>query len=318
MSRIEQLSPLAACEDAAALLRAAWTPPCVHYSAEYLSWQLSFPGPPPLAFGAVEADGSLSGFAGATPRRLRLNGVSDYAYLVSFVAVRPDCRGQGLAARLYAALLAEIERAERPVITFAAEGTAGDRALQQAYPASGWTLAALGPCTIHGGLSRTTSTDLAEVIAPTPDSVATLAESQTGEGVLWSAPDPAGVAHYAAGPGRRIVRVDAADGTSSVAGIVAAAEFLTVSGIVTSPIVETAFVPFPPATDGLSALVREAAALVPGGGPVLIYNLQGPEPAQLRAAGLRRTSSPYHAFLAAPVGSNHPFLKASATSLEIV
>jgi GNAT superfamily N-acetyltransferase len=271
-----------------------------------------------LAFGAVEADGSLSGFAGATPRRLRLNGMSDYAYLVSFVAVRPDCRGQGLAARLYAALLAEIQQAERPVITFAAEGTAGERALRQAYPASGWTLSSLGPCTVHGGLPRTASGEVAAVIAPTLESVAALAESQAGDGVLWNSPDAVGVAHYAAGPGRRTVRVGAADGTSTVAGIVAGAEFVTARGIESSPVVETAFVPFQPEIAGISTLVSEAAALVPGGGPVLIYNLQGVEASQLRAAGLRRTASPFRVYLAAPSRSNHPFLRAKATSLEIV
>lgn len=319
MASIERLSLLSVCDEAAALLRAAWTPPCVHYSAEYLAWQLSFPGPEPLAFGAVEVDGSLSGFAAATPRRLRLEETTDYAYLVSFMAVHPERRGEGLAARLYPALLAEIAQTGRPVISFAAEGTAGERALRQAYPAAGWELSALGPCTVHGGLPRPSSSDLVIDPSPTLESVAELVEACVAPGVLWNAPDAAAVAHYAVGPARQVVPLATGDGAPVAVGIVAAAEFVTSDGISCAPVVEAFFCPKPQrVAEALSALVKQAAMQAPGGGPVLFHNLQGADSAQIRAAGLRRVASPFQAFLAAPTSNNHPFSKAAATSLEIV
>lgn len=316
MATTERLSPLSACEEAAALLRAAWNPPCVHYSAEYLAWQLSFPGPEPLAVGAVEANGSLSGFAAATPRRLRLGTVTEFAYLVSFVAVHPEYQGQGLAARLYAALLAEIARTGRPVVTFAAEGTAGERALRRAYPEAGWSLTLPIPYTVHGGFPRPTTRTTRIETSPAPETVASLVTACAAQGVLWSAPDATALLHYAAGPGRKVIRVDTSEGVPLGAGIVASAEFVTEERIRRSSVVEAFFCPDPTlATEALSTLCHHAFTL---GSPVLFYNLQGVDAAVLRAVGLRRAPSPFHAFLAAPKGAEHPFLQATATSLEIV
>lgn len=319
MVRIERLSPIAACKEASALLRAAWTPPAVHYSAEYLAWQLSFPGPEPLAVGTIDPEGVLVGFAAATPRRLRLGETLDFAYLLSFVAVHPQQRGEGLAAHLYAALLAEITPTGRPIVTFAAEGTAGERALLRAYPASGWELSVPIACTVQGGLPRATPEDVVIQASPEPESVAALADACGAESVLRSVPDSDALAHFTSGSGRKVVRVDSADGSPVAAGIVASAEFVTAEGVHRSPVVEAFFCPDSArAANALQTLCHYAATHAEGTGPVLFYNLQGVDAAALRAAGLRRTPTPFRAFLAAPDGSDHPFLQATATSLEIV
>src|SRR5438067_12967518 len=110
---------------AAPLLRAAWEPPAVHYSAAHLRWQLDFPGQEePLAALAFEGDLPV-GCAAATPRRLCLGEAVDEAYLVSFVAVAASHRRQGVAAQLYAGLLDSIRALQRPVVTFAPAGSGG-------------------------------------------------------------------------------------------------------------------------------------------------------------------------------------------------
>ena len=100
---VEQAAGLAA--DASALLQLAWKPPALHYSPEYLAWQLSFPGPWPSPAAAAFDGSTLMGFAASTHRRIRAGHRSLDASLVSFVAVHPDHRNQGITGKLYATLL---------------------------------------------------------------------------------------------------------------------------------------------------------------------------------------------------------------------
>src|SRR5262245_47051292 len=85
--------------EGAPLLRSAWQPPASHYSADYVRWQLDFPGRiEPIALLALDGDRPV-GCAAAMPRRLLLGAAVDEAYLVSLVAVAASHRRQGVAAR---------------------------------------------------------------------------------------------------------------------------------------------------------------------------------------------------------------------------
>src|SRR5690349_12804883 len=57
--------------EASRLLEEAWNPPAVHYTPNYLRWQLSFPSASGLPCAAAFDGSELAGFAGATARRLR-------------------------------------------------------------------------------------------------------------------------------------------------------------------------------------------------------------------------------------------------------
>jgi GNAT superfamily N-acetyltransferase len=87
----------------------------MHYTSEYLSWQMGFPGEEPAKLAMAFLDGMPIGCAGVTPRRLVQGGAVLPAYVLSFVGVAPLARGRGLAGSLYEALLDRrpAERLER-------------------------------------------------------------------------------------------------------------------------------------------------------------------------------------------------------------
>jgi GNAT superfamily N-acetyltransferase len=196
---------------AAGVLGEAWAPPALCYTADYLKWQFGFPGPCPLR-AVVAFDGNEpAGFAGASWRRMRCGqAVSDVA-LVSFVAVRPFCRGRGIAAGLYRHLLRSIREVGVPVITFAIAGSAGEAILLRSYAEAGFRIRPLGVYPKYACLARNDvppkgegvdltvrPDDLMQVL---PDAVSHCA-SDTG--ILWSDPGPEQILHYLQDPRPRV------------------------------------------------------------------------------------------------------------------
>src|SRR5687767_1037726 len=104
-TRIEIVDPLAFAETASRILQASWTVPCLHYSADYLSWQFSFPGQLPNRAAVAFIDDRAVGCVAVTSRTFALGGAPFSAYVLSFVAVDPIARGRGLAAQMYSRLL---------------------------------------------------------------------------------------------------------------------------------------------------------------------------------------------------------------------
>jgi len=191
---------------ASEILSEAWAPPAICYTPDYLKWQLSFPGPTSLQ-AVVAFDGNEPvGFAGASWRRMRcgqtLSAVSNVA-LVSFVAVRPSCRGRGIAAGLYRRLLSFIREIEAPVITFAIAGSPGEAILLRSYAEAGFKVRSLGAYPRYACLARnqippenagielTVNPD--DLLSVLPD-VVSHCDSDTG--ILWSDPAPDQIRHY--------------------------------------------------------------------------------------------------------------------------
>nr|MBA2291040.1 GNAT family N-acetyltransferase [Gemmatimonadales bacterium] len=88
---------------------------------------------------AVALDGDTPiGFAAGTPRMLRLSGHSAPAFVVSFVVVSPAWRKQGLAQRLYDALVGVLAPIGAPILTYAVDESPGMHTLVSAYGRHGF------------------------------------------------------------------------------------------------------------------------------------------------------------------------------------
>ena len=200
---VEQAGSLAA--EASALLRLAWKTPALHYSPEYLAWQLSFPGPWPAPGAAAFEGSTLVGFAASTHRRIQSGERSIEASLVSFVAVHPDHRNQGITGRLYAILLAALVERDSEIIMFALAESLGQRGVLSSYPKAGYTLRSLGSYPQYGCVVRRAASDQDEVeraweVCPKGTEAAALedavAECAIDRNLIWSNPSEAQIAHY--------------------------------------------------------------------------------------------------------------------------
>src|SRR5688572_22337560 len=121
--RIERVHGPDAATQASMILREAWQPPTVHYTAEYLRWQLSFPSPFPVpAFMAFDRTEPV-GFAGMTARRFRCGTEVWDSGIVSFAAVRPQWRNSILGILVYKELFSTLRDSQLPFIGFGVEGS---------------------------------------------------------------------------------------------------------------------------------------------------------------------------------------------------
>jgi hypothetical protein len=263
----------------------------------------------------------MIGFAGLTPRRIRFNHRPAAAYVLSFVAVHPVCRGRGLAAGLYAALLDAVRGTELPVIGFALLGSAGQRTLLRAYEAAGLHWRPLGEFPTYGFLSPR--------VAPPPDvyteepaaaDLMPAIEACVGPRTVWSAPDARQLDHYRQDPRpRTLVLVRGPDRQAVGAGLVVRADMATSRGVEPAVTVESVFLLRPDAAT-LRALLNHAARRWPsaaGPTPVMAPNLQGLAAALLRSAGVRQVAPGFAGYVGA-ADPSHPLLEAKGTNLEIV
>ncbi len=320
MPRVEAVEPAGAAEAASRVLREAWLPPCLDYSPEYLRWQLTFPGALPAEAVLARDGDEPAGFAGATPRRVLLGGRSLTVRILSFVAVRPPWRGQGLAGRLYDALLAELGRAGAPVVAFAEPGSGGEAALRSGCARAGWHCRAAGDLPLYAYLARpgAGAPDLARLRdVPFESSLLPALCAAADPDWLESAPDAAVLAHYGADPRSRAAwLLDEGEG-----GMVLGARTgtWTPQGPVEVVTLEPAWLPAPH-PDALRALLHAAAHRWAGDGRPLRVTLPNPgrlEPAAAAAAGLRRIPGGFRAYLCAP-DPDDPVLRARGTTVEVV
>lgn len=319
--RVEPVEPLAFAEEAGRILQEAWPPPALLYTPEYLRWQFGFPGAvSALAVAAFDGDQPVA-FIGATPRRLRRGGYSSEAFLLSFLAVRPAWQGKGVAALLYDALLEAICRAGVPVVSFAQVGSAGERCLRKAYPAAGFSLSAIDVLPTYSCLERLSASPPAvEAVEVVVTALQEVLEACADGTALHLAPDRMQLQRYGCDPRpRAAVLLRAADGRLLGGGMVVLAQVKNGRGVEELPIVENLFLREPRA-EALAALCRFAGRRWPAEGRPRIVNLLNARdivPAALSAAGLRKTSAGFTAYVAAR-DPEHPFLAADGTSLEVV
>jgi GNAT superfamily N-acetyltransferase len=317
--------------EASALLQAAWKPPALNYSTEYLRWLLSFPGPWPAP--AVAAfDGSKPvGFAASTHRRVRLHPASLDVVVVSLVAVHPGWRNQGVAAGLYALLLEAIRAHGVPVITFGQSGSIGQRAIERAYSQAGFELYPFGNYSVYGCLAPPG----APTLGWTPCSPGTEAEaldsalkscarenSGSSGALVWSDPSDAQVRHYRTDPRERRLLVER-DHTGAVTGAAWAVrvEHVGPAGIGAVSSIDCAWIRRD-AVASLPGLAAATARLWPETGAahsqtVTAPSLLGFDPQAMRRLGIRQIATGFEGYAACPNLPN-PFSGAAGTNLEVV
>ena len=152
-TRIEIVDPLALAETASRILQASWKVPCLHYSADYLSWQFSFPSELPNRAAVASIDDRAVGCVAVTSRRFAFGGTPFAAYVLSFVAVDPIARGRSLAAQMYSSLLDTIT-AETPVMAFAEPDSIGEQLLLDAFAKASFQHRPLDACRGMGYVAR--------------------------------------------------------------------------------------------------------------------------------------------------------------------
>lgn len=322
--QLERVDPVAVAEEASLVLREAWPLPALHYTADYLRWQFSFPGAAPAAVLAREG-GEPIGFIGVAPRRFRFRGVTSDGYVLSFVSVRPKFQGQGLAGRLYTELFSSVRASGLPTVVFVeARSAPAQRALVKAVERAELSLKRLAACQNHGFVPRASAAPPRAVAVPVGslDDVLAAMAACRDERVLWAAPDAAQLEHSLRDPRpRRLLRVEEAGRTVGAAAVLLS-EIVTARGIDRVPTVDAIFLPEPTA-DRVAAVLRAAAeafaaqATVPA---VSAPNLAVLPPEQLRLAGARPTGATFDAFVVcSPEGQRgEPWRDAEATNLEIV
>lgn len=317
---VERVDPLAAAEEASAVLREAWPPPALHYTADYLRWQLGFPGPGALAAMAREG-GEPAGFIGLAPRRLRFRGAETDGYILSFVAVRPKFQGRGVAGALYAEAMKGLRASGLPAVVFVeARAAPAQRAFLGAVERHRFKVKRLSPCQGHGAVLRAGAAPPQARAAPATGLEEVLAAMATcrAEHVLWAAPGRAQLEHLLRDPRPRRLLVVEEDGQVVGAAAALRCEIATARGIERTAQIDALFLPEPTA-DRLAALLhaaRDAFDAQAGGAVVSAPNLATVPPAELKGAGLRPTGACYDAFVVHAGG--HPCLDAEVTNLEVV
>lgn len=302
------------------VLRAAWEPPVILYSDQYVQWQLTFPGAKAITVSA-RARGEVRGFAGLTPRRLRFRGEASSAYLLSFVAVHPSVRGRGLAGRIYDDLLQQLKESGLPAVVYVEENSpAAQRALLGSVERTGLRMKALGQYVNHGyAPGHEEPSPLAAREARDLDEALTVIEACQMEHVLWSAPDREQLEHYARDPRSRKLFVVEEDGVLTAAASVMLGEVVTrTQSVERITIVDSLWIPEKTAPR-VAALFQAAAQAFAGQAstPVVSAPNVAPIPQEvLRAAKLRPTGAVYNGFLLH--AEEHPFLQAEVTNLEVV
>ena len=306
--------------EASAILTAAWPAPALHYTSAYLRWQMSFPGPGPAPAAAAFVDSNPAGFAASTHRRLRLGSEVIDVLLVSFVAVHPDFRNRGIAAGLYRTLLAAIVATRLPVITFAQAGSAGQRAIERAYPEAGFQLRPLGAypgfaCAPR--LSHQTQWESEESASAVNASVAIAVDAcATDRSLLWSAPSDAQWRHYQRDPRpRALLSLNSGNDEPAAAWAVQTA-YVTAQGVDSVAMIDCAWLNRG-RPDLLPGLATAVARISPAATVVNAPSLAAFDPKQLRHAGFRQVGAGFHGYCATPPGAI-PLPPAEAVSCEIV
>ena len=296
--RVEVMEPPRASEMSSEILRAAWLPPSLYYSPEYVRWQFTFPGPPATAAIAF-LGGRPVGCAAVTPRRLRSGGFSINTQVLSFVAVVPDARGRGVAQAVYAALLEQLRDAA-PLLAFSEINSPGGRLLAGALSKAGFVTHRLAPCRAVGYRPRP-GQEPARLEAVEIDDdriVRALIDNAASRSVLWNDPTAEQWAHYRADPRRRYtVGVFDATGAAAAAAMVVITEMQTSAGVEDVPMLESIWSASDSA-DALRAIFEFAARSCDTAIPTIVAsNVSHLDASLVRGAGARALPSTFEASL---------------------
>jgi hypothetical protein len=326
VSRIEIVDPPAWAGPASRVLQAAWQPPCLHYTQDYLRWQFRFPGDS-KAVGSAAFDGAEPvGFLAAVPRWVLCGSVRIAAHLLSFLAVRPGWRGpqpgrrEPISVGLCRTLFGALRRTGKPVLTYVQSSSVAALFLRS-FEEVGFQSLHLGSYRTYGTASKPGPTSLAaRVEDAAEDEFREVIEGCHDGRTLWSDPGRDQLRHYREDPrGRALAIVRDASGGATGAAMVVLSEVVSPKGVELIPMLDSIFLPRPSA-EALIALVRFAGERWAGraSSPIVTApNLRGIDAVVLRAAGLRAMSSVFQGYLFAPTFDALPD-RIEGTNLEIV
>lgn len=293
-------------------MRAAWTPPCLDYTPEYLEWQLSFPGAIAPRYITGFQDGRCVAFAAATPRKLRLGSWSAPFFVKSFVTIAPHLRGRGIGRDLRRRIVSEIAAEGIPIVRF---GEIATGALEEDYQLSGMAISYQGECRAVARLSDAN----AEPRLLSIDEYLNVTRALSSPRALVLDADAEVVAHYSADPrGRAFLGVSGEGGEIVAAGMAVKAMVVTRKGSTTSVQLEQPIT----ARDTEPRCFRDLTAAAArwgynAAGIVTIPNTGSLEPGLLAEAGYRHIPGRYRAWVANPVGMTMPF-QSVTLDLEII
>jgi hypothetical protein len=320
MLRIERVHPAEFAGIASEILRSAWKPPCLDYSAEYVRWQLSFPSPlPPIALMAFQ-DSTPVGFVAATGRRMRINEKSLDVYLSSFLSVKPGINLPSLAMTLVRKEGRFVVESGIPLLVFAKPESSGELLLK-GFESVGLKRSSVGMFRIHMAQSRPSVTITAkevdgDVWLRLHHELGVSRPSQLAED--FSA---ASVAHHAQDPGRR--RFAAAYGEDSqVKGlaILGSVRSLTAAGAKQSlpALHHVSLSPHLTEKETQSEVLKALIELAAGSEKIVtLPNASMIQPDVLKAAGFRSTASAFRGYIFSS-DLSYPILNVDTTDFEIV
>ena len=317
--RIEIGDPAEYAGIASQILRAAWKPPCLHYTAEYLAWQFSFPSDIQKHAAIAFMDDRPVGCAAVTSRRFSCARQSFSAYVLSFVAVAPSASRRGVAAAMYEALLDALP-ANVPVFAFAEPESIGERLLLGSFNRAGSRHRALQPCRAAGYLHRsrmapTTGPFVEETKAY--DEFLSIGRSWAPDNLVWTDLTHEHWHHYRQDPrGRVMVAVRDTSGNPMGTAMLVTVEMVSSEGVQKVPMLES--VALAKATpDAMAALFGFAAGRSQPGSVVVASNVSYLDTSIVKFAGARTLPSSFsaHAFVR---GSAHIIETAAALNLEVI
>lgn len=316
-TRIEIVDPVQFAGIASEILQAAWKPPCLLYSTEYLSWQFSFPSPLPRVGVIAYLDDRAVGCIAVTARHFGSASETFPAYVFSFLAVHPSASRRGLASSMYAALCEAIP-VDTPMVGFAETGSIAERLMLESLERASFRHHPLLGCRAVGFLPRSGASKWSSVVADSASyaEFASAARIPDRESTLWTDVTPEHWHHYRKDPRQRaMVTVHDEKGAPLGTAMLVNAEILSSQGVQRVPMLESvAFAE--PTPDALGALFEFAATRAQPGSTVITSNPSYLDGALLRAAGARALPSSFnpHAFVR---GQKHVIETAAALNLEV-
>ena len=314
--RIEIVDPGPAAPSASEILRAAWSPPCIHYSTAYLQWQLTFPGELGPRLAMAFCDGAAIGCTALTPRRFCFDGASFPGYVMSFGAVHPAMGGHGVATKLYEKVL-ELIPNDVPTIAFTQPESASERILLRALGRE-FQRSNLRECRAVGFAFPPQSTDAVNAFIAEDVSVADFISAFPSDGdsrVIWNAPSQEQLQHYITDPRRRsLVAIRNRRGDSIATVMRVDVEMMTSDGLQHVPMLESLCPLGIPSADAIRAAFQWAQKERPGA-LVVASNLSHIDERLLRPAGVRALPSIFNAHVFTR-GTKLP--EASSVNLEVI
>lgn len=304
-TRIEAIDPVALAEQGSEVLSAAWHPPCLMYTSDYIRFQCGFPtSRMPAAVAGWQGDRMVA-FVAATGRHMNVGDM----YLSSFLALRPGTVSSVAIALIRTQIRMSL-RERCPTLVFAQSGSVGE-ALLGTIDAMGLRRIPIGEHRVHSALPPPAPAGF-DVEELSPEDWVSHMDVMRDDALLAPSFDRETLAHFLRDPGKRRLLGVRHDGEIVAAAMGATTNMRTATTCARVPALHYIRLkrqePEP-----LIALF--AAARDPESPVVTVPNTSTISPAVAKAARLRATGTVFSAFLCA---NDCPVPNVSGTECEIV